>query len=342
MRRSRDACLAALLTCLSLWISLLTGLPALATVDDNCNATFKQLPDMLGPHSGHLAILLKTGKVILLDLSVLGQKRIPPGCGELYDPKSNRFSDASGLEFRYAAGQPFAVNGIRGANPKDPGLVVFALANVAAIRDRSFYAATFLRDGKILLTGGSVPVPDRPGTGRTVGDILVVDPVKCTAKKVGQLSTPRAHHTVSLLPDGRVLVCGGVNGRPLRSAEFISLRDFQTTPAGNMRFAHAFHSATSLGNGNVLILGGMSGVGDGTGDSSIAKAELFVRKGGQFCPLGEMGQRRRAHASILLADGRILIAGGENTTRDYEEWTPLKTAEVCIIGKEEQLPFRGN
>ena len=81
--------------------------------------------------------------------------------------------------------------------------------------------------------------------------------------------------------------------------------------------ARSQHTAT-LPNGKVLIAGGLSGHFLATNYDCyvpnvgciLARAELFDPGPGTFSRTGEMTTARRMHTATLLADGRILIAGG--------------------------------
>src|SRR5262245_59678318 len=68
----------------------------------------------------------------------------------------------------------------------------------------------------------------------------------------GGLSTARANHTATLLPDGRLLVSGGENaGGVLASAEIYAPYSGMWSSAGNMAVARRDHTATFLPNGKV-------------------------------------------------------------------------------------------
>jgi len=83
------------------------------------------------------------------------------------------------------------------------------------------------------------------------------------------------------------------------------------TPAGNTNVARRGHTATLLTNGSVLIAGGWA-VPESSG-GSLASAEAFDPSTGSFSFTGSMATSRRYHTATLLADGRVLIAGGSNS-----------------------------
>jgi hypothetical protein len=80
-----------------------------------------------------------------------------------------------------------------------------------------------------------------------------------------------------------------------------------------MRSARGSHTATLLPDGHVLIAGG--GPASWTGGTApfLAAAELYDPKTGTFSPAGSMSTPRESHTATLLADGRVLIVGGEDS-----------------------------
>jgi hypothetical protein len=79
----------------------------------------------------------------------------------------------------------------------------------------------------------------------------------------GHLTTPRQHHTATLLTNGKVLIAGGQMNLPSAdvapsSAELYDPIAVTFTAAGNMVSARYGHTATMLPNGQVLIVGGSS------------------------------------------------------------------------------------
>lgn len=80
------------------------------------------------------------------------------------------------------------------------------------------------------------------------------------------------------------------------------------SPALTMTDVRAAHTATLLADGRVLIAGGFHG--EGTREIPIASAEIFDPRTSTFTPTGDMNETRTGHTATLLADGRVLIAGG--------------------------------
>jgi hypothetical protein len=120
----------------------------------------------------------------------------------------------------------------------------------------------------------------------------------------GALAAKRQLHTATLLPDGRVLVAGGLGAFYLSSAELYDPASGAWTPTGSMAAARGYHTATLLHDGRVLVVGG-SGSG-----AAFSSAELYDPASGAWTPTGSMAAARRLHTATLLPDGRVLVAGG--------------------------------
>jgi hypothetical protein len=76
-----------------------------------------------------------------------------------------------------------------------------------------------------------------------------------------------------------------------------------------MTTARAEHTATTLHDGKVLVAGGV--VLDGSNRfSTTASAELYDPVTGTFSPTGDLHTARGQHVAVLLADGKVLVAGG--------------------------------
>ena len=141
----------------------------------------------------------------------------------------------------------------------------------------------------------------------------------------GSLNVARTFHTATLLPDGRVLVAGGVarsntGAILLDSAELYDPVSGQWTVTGSLVKPRVAHTATLLPNGKVLVVGGDTSLAPpdfGRGNT----AELYDPATGTWALTGNMGTAHSSHTATLLQDGRVLVAGGFNTDN-------VKTAEL--------------
>ena len=126
----------------------------------------------------------------------------------------------------------------------------------------------------------------------------------------GSMAVASASHSLTLLPNGKVLVAGGYNSSngTLSRAELYdpSTGTFSTT--GSMITARNEHSATLLPNGKILIAGGHNSSG------YINGAELYDPQNGTFTSTGSLATARAYHAATLLPNGKVLIAGGESNS----------------------------
>jgi hypothetical protein len=122
----------------------------------------------------------------------------------------------------------------------------------------------------------------------------------------GSLNSARAIHTATLLPNGLVLVAGGLNTRSVesRSAELYNPVTGTWTVTGSLNDGRFYYPATLLPNGKVLVEGGDSLAGE------RASAELYDSATGTWTRTGTLNVARQLHSATLLQDGRVLVAGG--------------------------------
>lgn len=138
-----------------------------------------------------------------------------------------------------------------------------------------------------------------------------------SVSRIRSMTTGRAAHTATLLPDGKVLVAGGFSGGTnLTSTELFDPTTQTFTNAPNMRAARTGHTATLLTNGKVLIAGGYNG-------SYLATAELYDPRTKSFTPTSSMNAPRSGHVATLLPHGKVLVAGGVGVG-----WSFLASAEL--------------
>ena len=164
------------------------------------------------------------------------------------------------------------------------------------------------------------------------------NPATGTFTATGNMTTPRAFHTATLLRNGQVLVTGGcstINGMcypatsTLSSAELYNPTTGTWTPTGTMTTPRGEHTATLLYTGQVLIAGGANGT---QAPNPIASAELYDPTTGAFTTTATMHAARDAYTATPLFNGTVLVTGG----CDYFSQTcfgpVLGSAEVYVPG----------
>lgn len=137
------------------------------------------------------------------------------------------------------------------------------------------------------------------------------------------LPSPRAGHSASLLPDGRVLLAGGCSGAGCEEgmagdAVLVDPDRARIVAAGPLQQARIGHRAVTLDDGSVLLIGGWSG------RSATASVEHFDPRSSRFATHGELLQARDAFTATRLHDGGILVIGGYSGS----DMRPLASAEV--------------
>ena len=179
------------------------------------------------------------------------------------------------------------------------------VAALAMTTPRANAAAVRLRDGRVLICGGTA-------TGQ-VGGVLasaeIYDPAARTFTPTGSMTVPRAGQTITMLRDGRVLLTGGVKNvgfrSELASAEIYDPASGTFSATGSMSVPREGHTATLLRDGRVLVVGGSD-----NGTHTLDTAEVYDPSIGAFSRAGHLNQPRVAHVAALLGTGKVLIAGG--------------------------------
>ncbi len=120
------------------------------------------------------------------------------------------------------------------------------------------------------------------------------------------MTQARRAHTSTRMPDGAVLVVGGLDelSGALESAEIYDPSDGTWSAVTSMEKARSLHTATLLGDGTVLVAGGEAG------GVRLASSEIFDPTSATWSPAGRMAQARREHTATLLGLGRVLAVGG--------------------------------
>ena len=181
---------------------------------------------------------------------------------------------------------------------------------------RAFHTATLLPNGKVLVAGGRSGFAQGQTIQTTSTELY--DPASGVWTATGSLVTGRENHTATLLPNGKVLVAGGLNGMTgaLASAELYDPTTGIWTATGSLATAREEHTATLLPNGKVLVAGGFGG------GRATASAELYDPATGTWSSTGGLATVRLSHIATLLHNGHVLVAGGAT------EMNALATTEL--------------
>ena len=246
---------------------------------DPVSGTFSPTSSMAQARGNIRAVLLANGKVLVAGGSDANGAL---ASAEIHDPVGAVFTPTGSLSQArerhtmtllpngkvLAAGGRIFTNGafsiLSSAELFDPqaseGVGSFTtVGNMNSSRD--FPTANLLSNGTVLLVGGFISYQ----TNLSASSAEIFDPATNAFMLTGSMSTPRTHHTASLLPGGTVLVAGGVpntiNGTPAKAtAEIYSPTTGTFSPTGSMTTQREYAQDTVLVNGNPLIAGGDDGI----------------------------------------------------------------------------------
>lgn len=187
---------------------------------------------------------------------------------------------------------------------------------------RQHHTSTLLPNGKVLVCGG------KNDTLSSIASAELYDYTNSTNpwSSYHPMGQNHCFHTATLLPNGKVLVAGGVNnGNTVTSS--CTLFDYETTTweaTDNLIFPRKNHTANLLPNGKVLIAGGVD-----SNNTAMKLCEIYDPRTGSWSQAASMFTRRYEHGAVLLHDGTVLVSGGFNGgTVDaceiynpyYDEW----------------------
>jgi len=281
---------------------------------DPQSQSFELAGNMTIGRSGHTAILLKSGKVLIVG-GWTGRYEARRAA-ELYDPATNSFTPTGNMVIEragntatlladgrvlLAGGVDRNENALASAELYDPATGSFSLTGAMA-DPRGAHTATALKNGRVLIAGG--------GSGRYPSQTVyrsaeLFDPATGKFTAAGQMNIARHKHAAVLLASGKVLIVGGSDNRDWHgeysSAELYDPATGTFSATGSMstsRFKLP-QAVVLLKNGKVLISGGGS------------FAEVYDEATGNFTKVeGSLGAARLFASTTLLSNGKALITGG--------------------------------
>jgi hypothetical protein len=143
------------------------------------------------------------------------------------------------------------------------------------------------------------------GGGNNVAELY--DPATNSWSSISVLATARYRQTATLLPSGKVLVAGGLNGAPLTSAELYDPATNSWSAAGLLGTGRYYHTATLLPSGKVLATAGLGG--NGSTSSPLTSAELYDPATNTWSAAASLSTARYWHTATLLPSGKVLVVG---------------------------------
>src|SRR6266849_2128909 len=187
---------------------------------------------------------------------------------------------------------------------------------------RTDHTATLLANGEVLVAGGLSNGGSQIGTSCTRTAELY-NPSTGQWMATGSMTITRGNHTATLLPNGKVLVAGGIciGGftYPDSSAELYDPSTGTWKATGSMNVARVNTAATLLANGHVLTAGG------NPTSSGARSAELYDSSSGTWKTTGSMNVYRTNLAATLLTNGDVLVFGGTGLASSASEfYNPTK------------------
>ncbi len=204
---------------------------------DPSTGEWRQADAMGQPLFNQAAVLLTDGRMLVVGGSSLSDGTESPRT-EIFDPDTDTWTPAQDMII--GRGRPNAVlltdgrvlvTGDRRSDFSsttgkveifDPETGAWTPADDLS-RPSAGHSLTLLLDGKVLVAGGSHPVQIDSGIYTTTE---IFDPAADSWSPGPELSEPRTNHSATLLPDGRVLLIGGIAPGsqfvPLTSMEFVT------------------------------------------------------------------------------------------------------------------------
>lgn len=147
-----------------------------------------------------------------------------------------------------------------------------------------------------------------------------------------------------MLQDGRVMLIGGIlrNGEPVATTEIFDPQGGSWSVAAAMPVALNGTAATVLTDGRVLVTGGEGPPPTrNSGGPPVNTAMIFDPATGIWTKTAPMFQARYGHATVLLADGRVMAIGGVGEVAETEIFDPRsgvwKRAAPLPVGRSNPI-----
>jgi RHS repeat-associated protein len=183
---------------------------------------------------------------------------------------------------------------------------------------------TLLPDGRKLIIGGIV-------SGSVTNRVFYEIPKTGVRSSISATPLyPRAYHTATILPDGKVFIFGGTGNDDsaiLRAEIFDpSTNSFErvlSTPG----LSRSHHSATLLTDGRVMVAGGVDSKG-----KTLSRVDIWDYRSGQWAQVAvPLSTGRSGHTASLLPDGTVLLEGGQDDSGSAISYGEIVDADAPSV-----------
>ncbi|TAG00462.1 MAG: hypothetical protein EAZ30_13025 [Betaproteobacteria bacterium] len=302
--------------------------------------------------SDHTATLLDNGRVLVVG-GRSASSTAALNTAQLYDPTSNSWSNAGNLAAarsqhtatRLRSGKVLVIGGQHNANVLasaeiyDPATNAWTSANSLATARRlhtATAAAAGIGDDVFVIGGLDV------GTNGVAFGLFSIERYSASTNSwftlTQRLDDARYSHTATALPDGDILVAGGISARQsgftlvsttLDGIERFVFVTYALSNAGQLGEARARHSATLLPSGKLMLIGG---VNQSTSTSYRSSIETFDPVTGDATLEPAMATARADHTATLIPTGAVIAVGGRSSASAVTTTTAVarSAAEVSV------------
>ena len=282
-----------------------------AEVYDPSTDMWTAVPPLYSHSNNHTATLMKNGRVLVVGGGI-GSCQATERV-EIFDPQTNAWTEAKSLDF-----------------------------------SRNTHTAALLDDGRVLVVGGWSTWKDC-GSFPPDGDAMLYDPQTNTWTATGPMVKPRQFGTTVRLPDGRVLVAGGLSyadPTPViwASTEIYDPASNTWTAAAALAQARYSHILILLPDGQVLAIAGTRNYeNQWTSNSFVREIERYDPVTNTWRTVGDLSEPRAWATATLLTDGRVWLADGRNDTTYFSDsWLIGPRSPVPPAPLLARYDFEGN